>query len=79
LLLQLLEAVCHMPPAFSHSALVWNFEKSCMLPDGLADGEVVALPAPVPVVAPPLDGALVLGLLDGLELVPVPPEPPLLV
>jgi len=55
-----------------------------LLPDGLADGEVEP-PAPGPVVVPPLDGALVLGLLDvpdgledGLELEPPGvPEPPL--
>src|SRR5689334_9930247 len=80
--MQLLDAVCHMPPAFSQSALVWYFVKSLLmlpLPDGLAEGEVVLLPAPDPVVAPPLDGELVLGLLDGLELEPepVPPDPPL--
>jgi hypothetical protein len=77
LLVQLLEAVCHMPPAFSHSALVWYLEKSLMLPDGLADGEVDLLLAPDPVVTPPLDGVLGLGLLDGLELEPVPLVPPL--
>jgi hypothetical protein len=39
-LAHLLDAVSHMPPALSQSALVVYCEKSLLLPDGLADGAV---------------------------------------
>jgi hypothetical protein len=59
---------CHMPPAFSQSDFVVYFEKSLVVPDGLAEGEpedpldppdvpdVDPLPDPVPLFVP--DGLL---------------------
>ena len=56
---------CHMPPAFSQSALVVYFEKSREVPLRLAEGEPDERPeAPGAVVVPPLPE------------VPEPDEPP---
>jgi hypothetical protein len=65
-LAHLLDAVFHMPPALSQSALVVYCEKSLLLPDGLADGAVdEPLDEPGLVLLPPPD-----------ELpVPLPPAP----
>ena len=73
------DAVFQVPPAFSQSALVMYFENDVLelLPDGLAEGEVVELPeelpeAPGAVVVPPLEPDI-----PGLLLEPELPDGPL--
>jgi hypothetical protein len=72
---------CHIPPAFSQSDFVVNFEKSLVVPDGLAEGElgdpldppdvpdVEPLPDPVPLFVP--DGLLEPEVPEPLPLPPV--------
>jgi hypothetical protein len=72
----LLDAACHIPPAFSQSALVVYFDISA---DGLAAGDdelpdVLGVEAPLPDVLPePLLPDVPDGVLELPGLLPVPP------
>lgn len=77
----LFEATCHIPPAFSQSALVMYWERSLELPEGLAEGVVDEPPdAPGVVAVPPPDEAPVLPAVPEVLLEPeLPGLLPLLV